>query len=72
MAVLTVVKCIRTYIMPIVGMAVGGVLQVTLLVTVVLCYLMAITRGDGLFQHTGRNLIPCNKLVGIIELKRVL
>ena len=39
-------------------MAGGGVLQVTLLVTVVL---LAITRGNELFQHTGRNLIPCNK-----------
>ena len=39
-------------------MAGGGVLQVTILVIVVL---LTITRGNGLFQHTGRNLIPCNK-----------
>ena len=42
-------------------MAGGGVLQVTLLVTVVLCYLMTVTRGNGLLQHTGNNLILCNK-----------
>lgn len=46
----------------------GGLLQVTLLVTVS-CYLMVIVSGNcvtrnglsGLFQHSGRNAIFCNK-----------
>ena len=47
-------------------MAGGGVLQFTLLVTVVLCYLMAITSGfdrslSELYEHDGRNLLPCDK-----------
>ena len=47
-------------------MAGGGVLQVTLLVTIVLCYLMAITSDSHpsqseLYQHEGKNLLPCDK-----------
>ena len=46
-------------------MAGGGVLQFTLLVTAVLCYLIAITNGSHLTKntlvHIGRNLLPCSK-----------
>ena len=52
-------------------MASVGILYVTLLVTVVLCYLVAITSATHLglprFQHTGSNLLNCRKTPRHIE-----
>ena len=44
----------------------GGLLQVTLLVIITVSYLILVASGNcvtgnRLYQHTGRNAIPCNK-----------